>query len=69
MIHPRTEPAIKTKTPCAGAAIGRALVHSLRVFLCDEPLSNPDAELRDQMRVELVVLYAAMCRKAATTSS
>ncbi|MEQ8697335.1 MAG: ABC transporter ATP-binding protein, partial [Bauldia litoralis] len=33
-------------------AIGRALVRSPQVFLFDEPLSNLDAELRVQMRVE-----------------
>jgi lactose/L-arabinose transport system ATP-binding protein len=38
-------------------AIGRALVRSPRVFLFDEPLSNLDAELRVQMRVELAQLH------------
>ena len=38
-------------------AIGRAIVRHPRVFLFDEPLSNLDAELRVQMRVELVKLH------------
>ena len=38
-------------------AIGRAIVRSPEVFLFDEPLSNLDAELRVQMRLELVKLH------------
>ncbi|RWR25915.1 ABC transporter ATP-binding protein [Sinirhodobacter populi] len=38
-------------------AIGRAIVREPRVFLFDEPLSNLDAELRVQMRTELVDLH------------
>ena len=34
-------------------AIGRAIVREPRIFLFDEPLSNLDAELRVQMRVEI----------------
>ncbi len=34
-------------------ALGRALVRKPRVFLFDEPLSNLDAHLRNQMRVEI----------------
>lgn len=37
-------------------AIGRAIVRDPKVFLFDEPLSNLDAELRSQMRVELARL-------------
>jgi len=33
--------------------IGRAIIRSPRVFLMDEPLSNLDAKLREEMRVEL----------------
>jgi multiple sugar transport system ATP-binding protein len=38
-------------------AIGRALVREPRVFLFDEPLSNLDAMLRVQMRVEIAKLH------------
>jgi lactose/L-arabinose transport system ATP-binding protein len=38
-------------------AIGRAIVREPKVFLFDEPLSNLDAELRVQMRAELMQLH------------
>jgi lactose/L-arabinose transport system ATP-binding protein len=38
-------------------AIGRAIVRDPKVFLFDEPLSNLDAELRVQMRVEIAKLH------------
>ena len=41
-------------------AIGRAIVREPKLFLFDEPLSNLDAELRVQMRVELAALYARL---------
>lgn len=37
-------------------AIGRAIVRNPKVFLMDEPLSNLDAKLRNQMRAELITL-------------
>jgi len=37
-------------------ALARAIVYSPRVVLFDEPLSNLDAKLREQMRIELVRL-------------
>jgi ABC-type sugar transport system ATPase subunit len=39
-------------------AIGRAIVRRPKVFLFDEPLSNLDAALRVQMRIELARLHA-----------
>ena len=39
-------------------AIGRALVRKPEAFLFDEPLSNLDAKLRVQMRLELAKLHA-----------
>lgn len=38
-------------------ALGRAIVREPKVFLMDEPLSNLDAKLRGQMRVELIKLH------------
>src|ERR1700730_13734500 len=38
-------------------AIGRAIVRNPRVFLFDEPLSNLDAQLRDEMRGEIKRLH------------
>ena len=37
-------------------AIGRAIVRIPKVFLMDEPLSNLDAKLRNQMRAEIILL-------------
>jgi len=45
-------------------AMGRAIVRDPQVFLFDEPLSNLDAKLRVQMRVEIKKLQQAL----ATTS-
>jgi multiple sugar transport system ATP-binding protein len=44
-------------------AIGRAIVRQPSLFLFDEPLSNLDAQLRSEMRVELAKLH----RKLGTT--
>ncbi|GHC59880.1 ABC transporter ATP-binding protein [Neogemmobacter tilapiae] len=41
-------------------AIGRAIVRDPKVFLFDEPLSNLDAALRAQMRLELTELHAKL---------
>ncbi|RMC32375.1 ABC transporter ATP-binding protein [Paracoccus alkanivorans] len=41
-------------------AIGRAIVRDPRVFLFDEPLSNLDAALRVQTRLEIAKLHHAM---------
>ncbi|CCN38482.1 Lactose transport ATP-binding protein lacK [Vibrio nigripulchritudo SO65] len=38
-------------------AIGRAIVRNPKVFLFDEPLSNLDAKLRVQMRIEITKLH------------
>ncbi len=38
-------------------AIGRSIVKNPKVFLFDEPLSNLDAKLRVQMRIELEALH------------
>ena len=38
-------------------AIGRALVRSPKIFLLDEPMSNLDAKLRNEMRSELRKLH------------
>jgi len=41
-------------------AIGRAIVRAPKAFLFDEPLSNLDADLRVQMRHELMQLHAEL---------
>ncbi len=38
-------------------ALGRAIIRDPEVFLFDEPLSNIDAKLRTQMRIELIRLH------------
>ena len=42
--------------PRQRVAIGRAMVRDSKVFLMDEPLSNLDAKLRNQMRAEIILL-------------
>ena len=41
-------------------AIGRAIVRDPKVFLFDEPLSNLDASLRVQTRIELIKLHRTL---------
>jgi multiple sugar transport system ATP-binding protein len=41
-------------------AIGRALVRHVDVFLFDEPLSNLDAKLRNELRVEIKKLHQSL---------
>ncbi len=54
----------KPKTLSGGqrqrVAIGRAIIRRPKVFLFDEPLSNLDAKLRSQMRIELQKLHRAI---------
>ena len=45
-------------------ALARALVADTGLILCDEPLSNLDADLRERMRVEISTLV----REAAATT-
>ncbi|WP_340160669.1 sn-glycerol-3-phosphate ABC transporter ATP-binding protein UgpC [uncultured Hoeflea sp.] len=57
------EPLLKRKPKALSGgqrqrvAIGRAIVRQPEVFLFDEPLSNLDAELRVQMRLEIAKLH------------
>jgi len=41
-------------------ALARALIHQPRIVLFDEPLSNLDANLRERMRAELLLLQAEL---------
>jgi multiple sugar transport system ATP-binding protein len=41
-------------------AIGRAIVRQPKIFLFDEPLSNLDAALRSDMRIELMRLHKSL---------
>jgi len=43
-------------------AIGRAIVRNARLYLFDEPLSNLDAQLRDEMRGEIKRLHQELGR-------
>lgn len=45
---------------CQRVALGRAMVRKPDVFLLDEPLSNLDAKLREEMRRELLQLHARL---------
>ncbi len=60
------EPLLKRKPSALSGgqrqrvAIGRALVRDVDVFLFDEPLSNLDAKLRADLRVELKRLHGAL---------
>src|SRR6201993_472642 len=47
-----------------GVAMGRAIVRNPKVFLFDEPLSNLDAKLRVQMRIEIKKVH----QKVRTTT-
>jgi len=42
---------------CQRVAVGRALIRKVNIFLMDEPLSNLDAKLRAQMRLEIIRLH------------
>ena len=59
----QTEPLLKRKPAALSGgqrqrvAIGRALVRDVDVFLFDEPLSNLDAKLRGDLRVEIKRLH------------
>ena len=48
-------------------AMGRAIVRNPDVFLFDEPLSNLDAQLRTQMRMELRKMHMKLARPRPST--
>jgi len=47
-------------------AMGRAIVREPAAFLFDEPLSNLDAKLRVQMRLEIQKLHRELAPRAST---
>ena len=48
-------------------AMGRAIVRNPKVFLMDEPLSNLDAKLRGQMRIEISKLHQKLHERLGAT--
>ena len=46
-------------------AMGRALVRDPQLFLFDEPLSNLDAKLRVEMRIEIKRLHQRLGRRSS----
>ncbi|MGO8126622.1 ATP-binding cassette domain-containing protein, partial [Rhizobium ruizarguesonis] len=61
-IHPllKRKPAELSGGQRQLVAIGRALVRDVDVFLFDEPLSNLDAKLRSELRVEIKRLHQSL---------
>ncbi len=57
------KPSTLSGGQCQRVALARAMVKKPTVFLMDEPLSNLDAKLRGQMRIELIELH----KKLGTT--
>jgi hypothetical protein len=49
--------------------MGRAIVRRPQVFLFDEPLSNLDAALRTQMRMEIKKLHQCMLAAASSMAT
>ena len=49
-------------------AIGRAIVREPKAFLFDEPLSNLDAALRGQMRLEITQLHQSLSTWSTTSA-
>ena len=62
LLHRR--PAQLSGGQCQRVAIGRAIIREPAILLMDEPLSNLDAKLRSETRVELAKLHAL---RGATT--
>lgn len=67
---PRVSAAMKHASALSGGqrqrvAIGRAIVSEPGVFLLDEPLSNLDATLRGQTRIEIARLHKQFAKASA----
>ncbi|MBD2847047.1 ABC transporter ATP-binding protein [Paenibacillus sp. IB182496] len=58
--HLRKKPEFLSGGERQRVALARAMVKQPAVFLMDEPLSNLDAKLRQQMRMELIELHARL---------
>ena len=52
---------------CQRVAKGCAIVRAPKAFLFDEPLSNLDAWLREQMRAEIRSFHAGLARPRSTS--
>jgi multiple sugar transport system ATP-binding protein len=55
--HLKRKPEVLSGGQRQRVALGRAIVRDAKVFLMDEPLSNLDAKLRMQMRIEIIKLH------------
>jgi ABC-type uncharacterized transport system YnjBCD ATPase subunit len=64
--HPAASNDERVQVRSRPSTMGRAIVRHPKVFLFDEPLSNLDAKLRVQMRIETKKVHRRAGVRAAT---